>query len=356
MHHNEPQPFDPGAPGLRNGQFGGLPTTPEEAEVILVPVPWDVTVSSGDGTRDGPKAILDASPQLEFLDPLDGAVWTSIAMLPIPSELYESGFLLRQRASDVIDWLEDGADPAATPRMESLRAAVNAGCAEMVADVEARCAPWIAKGRIVGVVGGDHSTPLGLYRALARARGPFGALHIDAHRDLRAAYEGLSHSHASILRNACDEGLVSQLAQVGIRDYCDEERAYAASRGSRIRSFDARLLARRAASGEPWFDTARGIVETLPRDVVVTFDIDGLEPWLCPNTGTPVPGGLGYEQTFILLEELVASGRRIIGFDVTEVAPGTNGGGIDAIVGANVVYRLACLAATSLRRAASGSS
>jgi agmatinase len=341
--------FDPNAAGLRNGQFGGLPTTPDEAEVVLVPVPWDVTVSSGDGTRNGPKAILDASPQLEFLNPVDGSVWTSVAMLPISAEVYEAGFLLRERARAFINWVEDGSAPARAVEMKAILDAVNAGCAEMNADVERWCEPWIAKGRVVGVVGGDHSTPLGFYRALARAHGPFGVLHIDAHCDLRAAYEGLCFSHASILRNACDEGHVSHLVQVGVRDYCAEERAYIDASPDRIRSFNARMLARRAAAGETWTETVRAMVKTLPRDVLVTFDIDGLEPWQCPHTGTPVPGGLGYEESFHLLEELVATGRRIVGFDVTEVAPDAEGGGIDAIVGARVVYRLACLAAMSQR-------
>jgi len=339
--------FDPSAAGLRNGRFGGLPTTPDEAQVILVPVPWDVTVSSGEGTRNGPQAILDASPQLEFLNPVDGSVWTSIAMLPIPAEIHEAGLLLRSRAAEIIDWLETGAEPSRSAHMEGLRDAVNAGCAEMVADVEAACAPWIAQNRVVGVVGGDHSTPLGLYRALSRVHGPFGVLHLDAHCDLRRAYEGFAFSHASILRNAVDEGHVSQLVQVGVRDYCEEERAFAEAAGDAIRCFDARSLARRAAVGMPWAETVEELLSTLPRDVVVSFDIDALEPWLCPHTGTPVPGGLGYEDSFYLLEELVASGRRILGFDVTEVAPGPDGGGIDTAVGARAVYRLGCLAAMS---------
>lgn len=342
--------FDPSAPGLRNGRFGGLPTPADEAEVVLVPVPWDVTVSSGDGTRDGPRAILDASPQLEFLDPVDGTSWTSLAMLPIPADLHESGFLLRQRAAEVIDWLETGADPSRAVPMEALRDAVNVGCAEMNAAVEAWCAPWIARGRTVGVVGGDHSTPLGLYRALSKAHGPFGVLHVDAHCDLRPAYEGFTFSHASILRNAFDEGHVARLVQVGVRDYCADEWAFVRESGGRIQSHDARTLARRAAAGESWEAVVRGIVATLPREVVVTFDIDGLEPWQCPHTGTPVPGGLEYEACFLLIEELVASGRTILGFDVTEVAPGPEGGGIDAAVGARAVFRLACLAARSRRR------
>jgi len=339
--------FNPNSAGLRNGRFGGLPTTPEEAQVILVPVPWDVTVSSGDGTRNGPQAILDASPQLEFLDPVTNEVWTSISMLPIPADLYATGLDLRSQASRVIDWLETGADPAQTEPMQSLREAVNTGCAAMLDSVEAACAPWIAQNRIVGVVGGDHSTPLGLYRALSKVHGPFGVLHLDAHCDLRQAYEGFAFSHASILRNALDEGHVSQLVQVGVRDYCAEERDVIDAAVDTIDCYDARTLAQRRALGEPWAETVNELLDSLPRDVVVSFDIDALEPWLCPHTGTPVPGGLDYEACFYLLEQLVTSGRRILGFDLTEVAPAPDDGGIDAVVGARALYRLGCLAALS---------
>jgi len=343
--------FDPNAAGQRNGRFGGLPTTPEEAEVLLLPVPWDVTVSSGDGTRSGPAAILDVSPQLEFLNPRNGRVWTSLAMLPAPQRLNAAGFLLRSRAADVIRWIENGESPARAQTMHALRETINAGCAEMVVAVDKACRPWIEQSRIVGVVGGDHSTPLGLYRALARHHGPFGILHVDAHCDLRLAYEGFRFSHASIMRNAWEEELVQQLVQVGVRDFCAEELETLAASHGRMIAWDARSLARRTATGEPWAKTVGQILEPLPRDVVVSLDIDGLEPWLCPHTGTPVPGGLDYEACFFLFEELVERGHRILGFDVTEVCPAPDGGGVDAIVGARAVYRLACLAADSLRSA-----
>ncbi len=337
--------FDPNAAGLRNGQFGGLPTTADEAEVILVPVPWDVTVSSDEGTSKGPAAILEESPQLEFLNPVTGQVWISLAMLPLPTELEATGRELRSEAREYMNWVEAGRPGAAAAAMEKARLEINRGCAAMNDAVEQRCREWLERNRVVGLVGGDHSTPLGFYRALEKHRGPFAILHLDAHCDLRAAYEGLTWSHASIMYNAFSEGLANRIVQVGVRDYCAAELEFAAASQGRITLHDSRSLTRQAAAGVTWRETVRGIVETLPQEVVVSFDIDVLEPWLCPNTGTPVPGGLNYEPCFYLLEEVVASGRRIIGFDVTEVAPG-DGSGIDAIVGARVVYRLACLAAS----------
>lgn len=335
-------------PGLRDGTFGGLNIPAEEAEVVLVPVPWDVTVSFRDGTRNGPQAILEASPQLEFRNQVSGLEWTSIAMLPIPEQLAVSGVVLRKRAREVISWLEQGSPASEAPRMSALQDSINTACAEMVSSVTASCEPWIERNRIAAVVGGDHSTSLGLYRALAARHGPLGLLHLDAHRDLRRAYEGFTFSHASIMRNACEEGLLEKLVQVGTRDYCPEEQEYARAAGAQIRSYDSRFLARQDARGITWTETVREILAELPEKVVVSFDIDVLEPAMCPNTGTPVPGGLAYEKCFYLLEELVTSGRRIIGFDVTEVAPDPDGRGIDAIVGAQVVYRLATLAAATI--------
>jgi agmatinase len=98
--------------------------------------------------------------------------------------------------------------------------------------------------------------------------------------------------------------------------------------------------------GVSWSSICEAIIDPLPGDLYVSFDIDALDPWLCPHTGTPVPGGLDYEQVFYLLELLIERGHRIIGFDLTEVAPGPDNEW-DASVGARIAYRLSCLAAAS---------
>jgi len=168
-----------------------------------------------------------------------------------------------------------------------------------------------------------------------------GVLHIDAHADLRRAYEGFVWSHASIMYNVATRiPQVSKLVQVGIRDYCGEELDFAkASKGRVVTHFDA-LLSRERAGGTPWLKQCQRIVRALPREVYVSFDIDGLDPALCPHTGTPVPGGLGFHQAFELVGELVRSGRRIVGLDLNEVAPGADGDEFDANVGARVLYKL----------------
>jgi len=207
----------------------------------------------------------------------------------------------------------------------------------------------LAAGKIPAVLGGDHSVPLGAWRALARRVPSFGVLHIDAHLDLRDAYEGFQYSHASILRNGLNEvPAITRLVQVGMRDVGEDEVRFAGSQGERVRVFFDRELSRRRFVGEPWVRVARLIVDALPEQVWVTFDIDGLDPKLCPNTGTPVPGGLELAEANFLLGEVVRSGRKILGFDLNEVSPAADGRDEwDANVGARVLYRMLGLALRS---------
>ena len=195
-------------------------------------------------------------------------------------------------------------------------------------------------------MGGDHSTPLGLIRALAKKHQDFGILHIDAHCDLRDAYEGFTYSHASIMHNALKLSEVSKLTQVGIRDYSIDERATVEQSNGRIQTFFDADLKDREYRGESWHATTEAIVKTLPQNVHVSFDIDGLDPALCPHTGTPVPGGLQYNKATYLLHAVAESGRKIIGFDVNEVAPGTDSE-FDANVGMRILWELSLWAAKS---------
>ena len=209
----------------------------------------------------------------------------------------------------------------------------------MNANIGAQAARWLDAGKIVGLVGGDHSTPYGLIRALGDRHGEFGILHIDAHCDLRRAYEGFEYSHASIMYNVLrDVPQAERIVEVGVRDYCDAEAELARS-SERIRMFDDTQLSAAAFEGETWGATCRRIVAELPERVYVSFDIDGLSVEYCPHTGTPVAGGLTFNQAVYLLHETVRSGRRIIGFDVVEVVP-RPGSSIDASTGARILYKL----------------
>jgi agmatinase len=199
-------------------------------------------------------------------------------------------------------------------------------------------------GKLVAVLGGDHSVPYGAIQAAAERHPGLGVLHVDAHADLRAAYEGFTWSHASILYNVVTRlEAVERVVQVGIRDLSEAEHALiAGSRGRVSALFDAEWAAARAAQ-QNLVALVRRTLAPLPERVWISFDVDGLDPALCPNTGTPVPGGFSFGEAMLWLGELARSGRRIVGFDLNEVAPGRErpaGEGWDEIVGARLLYRL----------------
>jgi len=183
-------------------------------------------------------------------------------------------------------------------------------------------------------------------QALAEKHTSFGILHIDAHADLREAYEGFEFSHASIMFNALKIPQIKQLVQVGIRDYCEAELQLIQS-DQRITTYFDRDLKYQQFEGKAWSVICNQIINKLPEKVYLSFDIDGLDPKLCPHTGTPVPGGLEFEQALYLVEKLVNSDRKIIGFDLNEVAPGNDEW--DANVGARLLYRLSNMCLVSNR-------
>ena len=331
--------FDPDGVGVGNGAYFGLPFEPEAARLVLISAPWDVTVSYGAGTAYGPDAVIEASTQLDFHDPLAPGAWRrGIATADVDYSLLEQSQRLRSDAERVIDHLEGGGSPDDDYVVRKLRR-VNEGCAAMNANIGAQAARWLDAGKIVGLVGGDHSTPYGLVRALGARHASFGILHLDAHCDLRDAYEGFAFSHASIMYNILrDVPQVARIVQVGVRDFSEGEAALAAA-SERIATFDDLSLAEAAFRGETWDAQCRRIVESLPGEVYVSFDIDALTFENCPHTGTPVSGGLTFNQAVWLLATLVRSGRRIIGFDMVEVCPAGDDR-IDAITGARVLWKL----------------
>ena len=187
----------------------------------------------------------------------------------------------------------------------------------------------MAAGKLVGVVGGDHSVPFGAIRAAAEAHPGMGVLHLDAHADLRDAYEGFRWSHASIMFNVLrDLPAVARIVQVGIRDYSDDEDALMNANPGRLVTFFDPDLRRQLFDGEPWSRITHRIAAALPREVYLSFDIDGLDPALCPHTGTPVLGGLSFPEVSALLRAVVETGRRIVGLDLSEVAPDPGGLGV----------------------------
>lgn len=320
--------------------FLGCDIPSSDASLVLVSVPWEPTVSYGSGTAKGPEAIRRASHQLDVFDEAFGKPFRAgIAMVP-PSALLKKLNLDACKASRSVR--------SGKKEKQSL-AVVNKASRRLNTLIEKQCLDLFKDGKVVGIVGGDHSSPYGLMKALGGRTRPFGILHVDAHMDLRNAYEGFEFSHASIMFNAMrDVSRISKLVQVGVRDFSAGEFETTKNFEDRCSVFTSHGLFARKAGGESWKTIVESIIDALPEDVYISFDIDGLDPALCPSTGTPVAGGLSFEEAVFMLETLVESKRKIIGFDLCEVAPGKDEW--DGNVGARMLYKLcgACLKSNNL--------
>src|SRR5690554_1013726 len=335
--------FDPNAPAQSGASnIFGLPSTLENSDVVIVPVPWEVTTSYRPGTAEGPSLVFDASMQVDLYDADNPGAWKKgFYMLPISEEVAELSASWRTQAEILIEALEDGGDPETDAGLAEIADQVNQASADLNAWVYGQTKHLLESGKKVALLGGDHSTPYGFVKALAEKHQSFAVLQIDAHADLREAYEGFAHSHASIMYNVITDLPNVNLVQFGIRDYCDEEVEFMAAHPVRIRTFFDRDIKRGQYEGKTWQQICTELIATLPDRVYISFDIDGLDPKLCPNTGTPVPGGFELEQVFYLFGQLRNSGKELIGFDVNEVSGSEDGQEtIDPIVGARLLYKL----------------
>jgi agmatinase len=340
--------FNPNAPGSAGSNIYGLPFEVEDASIVIIPVPWEVTVSYNAGTAAGPQAIFDASFQVDLFDPYVQDAWKAgIAMEEEPQTILEKSLKLRAKAQEYIEMIHEGEDYESNGKMISIRSEINQEGEQLKNWLKKQALNYINQGKLVAVLGGDHSTPLGLMDALCEKHDSFCILQIDAHMDLRIAYEGFEYSHASIMYNALKFGAIEKLVQVGIRDFCEEEISVAEKEGSRIKTYYYHDIAEQKFGGKNWMQVCDEIVSSLSEKVYISFDIDGLDPRLCPHTGTPVPGGLEYDEAVYLIKRVVDSGKQIIGFDLNEVAPGETEW--DANVGARLLYRLCNLMAKSNR-------
>ncbi|MFM7662844.1 MAG: agmatinase family protein [Bacteroidota bacterium] len=340
--------FNPDAIGISNGNLFGFPITEKSADIIVIPVPWDVTASYRKGSSQGPKAILEASIQLDFYHPkLENAHKTKVFMTPISDEWLQVNEKLSIESTEYIQHLESGSDDHS--EFSNFLVEVDHAHKALTSNLKERCEKLLRENKILAVLGGEHSTPLGLIQALNNQHKNFGILQIDAHADLRNSYENFNQSHASIMFNVlktCPN--VSKLVQIGIRDISQGEIDFIQSSKNRIRTFFDWDLKNEQYNGQNWAIQVDKIISELPEKVYVSFDIDGLIPSLCPNTGTPVPGGFTLEEVNFLLFNIVEAGKKIIGFDLNEVSPGASTD-IDANIGARALWNLICLTEKSRR-------
>lgn len=332
--------FDPNSVGNINNNIFGLPFSEEESRLVILPIPWEVTVSYNAGTARAPDHIFTASLQVDLYDAEVQDAWKQgIFMRPVDKKILTKSDYLRKEAELYINYISQGDVVSENKFMCKSVKEINEGSLFLNNWVYEQTKAILEKGKLVALLGGDHSTPLGFIKAMGEKYEDFGILQIDAHCDLRKAYEGFNYSHASIMYNTLEETpQVKKIVQVGIRDYCDEELAYANDSNGRVSIFFDRDIKAAFYEGKNWSVVVDEIVEQLPKNVYVSFDIDGLDPKLCPHTGTPVQGGLETEQVFYLLKKMRAAGKKIIGFDLNEV--GVSRDEWDENVASRILYRL----------------
>jgi len=330
--------FDPNAASTAGSGLFGLPCGPESAHVHVLGVPFEATTSYRPGTANAPVAVLAASRQVDLFDlhfgkPYEHGLW----MGPLDPRFGAWDREARRLAGPIIE--RGGAGPGdedAVARIDALGDAVRTEVTNFTKE-------RLDEGRLPVILGGDHSTPLGAIEACASRFPGLGVLQFDAHADLRPSFEGFKWSHASVMYNALHgPAEIAGLMQVGVRDLCEQEHDLIQG-DARVRTlFGHELAAARHGAGTRAL--ARAAISELPEHVYLSLDVDGLDPGLCPSTGTPVPGGLGWDEVTIWLEELAASDRRVVGLDLNEVSPGPagdpDGSSWDAIVGARLLYRM----------------
>lgn len=336
--------FDPNGVG-QAGKLFGLPFTPENSEIVVIPVPWDVTTSFKDGASLGPKAVLNVSSQIDlFMSKIEDAWKLGICMLPIDDEWIEKNDQTRTYATEYIKFLEGKKVDLSDEDIDLILKSINILSRKINEWVFTKSSEILKEGKVPVVLGGDHSSPYGLMKAIAHHHGEIGVLQIDAHADLRPSYEGFQYSHASIMHNLLKLDNITRLVQVGIRDYCEQEHDLM-QEDSRIITFLDAKMAEEQFRGVNWNDQVNTILNSLPEKIYITVDVDGLDQFYCPNTGTPVPGGLSYNQLVYLFEQIAKSGKKILSFDICEVS-GKNGDW-DAIVGSRLLYTLSNITAAT---------
>lgn len=248
----------------------------ENSKVLILPVPYEKTVTFGKGTSKGPRSIIYASTSIELYDD------------ELRCEPHKAGI-------HTLPELECSAAPE-----------------DMVGRVQAECKRLLDLGKFIIMLGGEHSITLGAVKAHRQAGKEFSVLNIDAHCDLRDSYEGTPYNHACVMRRALDEGC--PLVECGIRSYSIEEAEFIKTRDD-VKIFHARDIVEKANTN--WIDDA---VSSLSQDVYISFDVDSLDPSVMPSTGTPEPGGLSWYDVTSLLRKIFQE-KNVIGMDIVELSP-----------------------------------
>jgi agmatinase len=253
----------------------------EKSEIAILQVPYEHTVSYGGGTKNAPKAIIEASAFVEFYDDeFDREI------------CFEKGITTLQE----ID-LANCCDEVMLDKVEKLTDKL------------------LRDGKFVVTLGGEHTISIAPIKSHFKKYPQMSVLHFDAHSDLREEYQGSKYSHASFMSRVCEFFPTENLTQVGIRALCLEERNFI--KENNINTFFASAI-RRNLHGVDW---QKSVVSTLNSEIYITFDVDFFDPAIMPATGTPEPDGFLYNETLEIFREIKKAGKRIIGFDIVELAP-----------------------------------
>ncbi len=310
--------YNPNDVSLNDNGLFGFPFDYNESELIIIGVPWDATTSYKPGTAGAPRSILKASKQLDSYTMYAKNEWKRGIYLCLDdtTSIENTNKIARDLALNVIQAAETGKEISDAIQIDLNK--TNQYCEMMNDWVYKKTKKIINDNKYVALLGGDHSTPLGLYKALLEKHNSFGILQIDAHCDLRKCYEGFTYSHASVMYNALPLQGIETLVQVGIRDYCEAE-IDTANSSKKVQIFYDENVKNELYQGVTWHEQCEKIVAALPNKVHVSFDIDGLSPHLCNGTGTPVAGGFELSHIHYLLHRIRANHKQIISFDLVEV-------------------------------------
>jgi len=267
----------------------------KEAEAVILPIPYEATTTYGSGTRDAPAAILAASRQVELWDE------------------------------------ETGWDPGAAVRLATASpiTAEVSGPQAMLDKIRKIVQPWVAQGKMVLALGGEHTVTLPLVQAVQTKYPDLQVVALDAHADMRDSYDGSKLSHACALKRVYDLG--RPLTILGVRSYSQEE-SQLLWVAPRLKIFKARDL----HTPEGW-DQALAHLQGLSGPAYITIDADVFDPGVMPAVGTPEPGGLSYYQVLDIVRTVAARGP-IVGLDLVELAP-IPGHRVSEFTAARVVYK-----------------
>src|SRR5579872_3246576 len=272
--------FDSNGPSNPRNNIFGLPFSEEDARLVILPVPWEVTVSYGAGTSRCCEHIFHASMQVDLFDAETGDAWRQGLYMQQPDKkvLMKSDYLRKEAELYINFTSKDEVVEKNSFMCKSLKE-INEGSANLNKWVYEQTKSLLDNGKLVGLLGGDHSTPLGYFKAIAEKHGDFGILQIDAHADLRRGYEDFVYSHASVMYNALQEiPQLKRLVQAGVRDYCKEEWEFIRESKNKVVTYYDKYIRERLYEGQSWKHIADELVSHLPEQVYITFDVDGLDP------------------------------------------------------------------------------